>query len=341
MDLNLVPLFNRKPNPTIIGNRAKCTSFHPTKHNLILVGYHNGSIELINYETNTAETFNEHKCAVRGIDFHKIQPIFASGSDDKSIKVWNYEIKKHLFTLNGHHDYVRTISFHPGTYPWLLSSSDDQTVRIWDWESRTCLSVLIGHSHYVMCAQWHPTKDLLLSASLDNTIRIWDISGLRKRMFSNDDRYQFRIWDTSVKFVLEGHSRGVNWASFHPTMSLVVSASDDREIKVWRFSENRAWEIITYRGHLNNISSVLFYANENIVISCSEDKSIRIWDLSRTRAPLKFQRDDCSRYWMLETHPYLNLLAASHDNGLTIFKLQSNNKVEINNNSNNNVDTVT
>eukprot|EP01084_Bolivina_argentea_P030913 57230_1 len=124
-------------------------------------------------------------------------------------------------------------------------------------------------------------------------------------------------------------------------MSLVVSASDDREIKVWRFSENRAWEIITYRGHLNNISSVLFYANENIVISCSEDKSIRIWDLSRTRAPLKFQRDDCSRYWMLETHPYLNLLAASHDNGLTIFKLQSNNKVEINNNSNNNVDTVT
>eukprot|EP01083_Nonionella_stella_P234902 826527_1 len=77
----------------------------------------------------------------------------------------------------------------------------------------------------------------------------------------------------------------VNWASFHPTMSLVVSGADDREIKVWRMSGSRAWETTTYRGHLNNVSCVLFHAKENIIISNSEDKTLRVWDVSRNHAP--------------------------------------------------------
>lgn len=39
-----------------------------------------------------------------------------------------------------------------------------------------------------------------------------------------------------VKHVLEGHTRGVNWASFHPTLSLIVSGADDREVKLWRMN---------------------------------------------------------------------------------------------------------
>ena len=33
-----------------------------------------------------------------------------------------------------------------------------------------------------------------------------------------------------VKYVLEGHDRGVNWASFHPTLPLVISGADDRQV---------------------------------------------------------------------------------------------------------------
>eukprot|EP01084_Bolivina_argentea_P035655 66103_1 len=204
-----------------------------------------------------------------------------------------------------------------------------------------------------MCAQWHPTEDLILSASLDQTIRVWDISGLRKRSTSIVDDLTaggsssaigssnsgathttggtggtgstgsgdvFGNVDAVVKVVLEGHSRGVNWASFHPTMSLVVSGADDREIKVWRMSGSRAWETTTYRGHLNNVSCVLFHAKENIIISNSEDKTLRVWDVSRNHAPLAFRRDN-DRYWILAAHPRLNLLAAGHDNGMLIFKL--------------------
>lgn len=42
--------------------------------------------------------------------------------------------------------------------------------------------------------------------------------------------------DVIVKYVLEGHDRGVNWASFHPSSPLIVSGADDRQVKLWRMS---------------------------------------------------------------------------------------------------------
>lgn len=42
--------------------------------------------------------------------------------------------------------------------------------------------------------------------------------------------------DAIVKHVLEGHDRGVNWVSFHPTLPLLVSGADDRQVKLWRMN---------------------------------------------------------------------------------------------------------
>jgi coatomer protein complex subunit alpha (xenin) len=61
---------------------------------------------------------------VRGIAFHETQPMFVSGGDDNHVKVWNYKLKKCLFTLQGHLDYVRTVEFH-NELPWIISASDD------------------------------------------------------------------------------------------------------------------------------------------------------------------------------------------------------------------------
>ncbi len=57
--------------------------------------------------------------------------------------MWNYKLRRCLFTLLGHLDYIRTVQFHQ-EYPWVVSASDDQTIRIWNWQSRTCISVLTG-----------------------------------------------------------------------------------------------------------------------------------------------------------------------------------------------------
>ncbi|KAJ2941519.1 hypothetical protein O0L34_g14564 [Tuta absoluta] len=278
------------------------------------------------------EKFDEHDGPVRGICFHQQQPLFVSGGDDYKIKVWNYKQRRCLFTLLGHLDYIRTTFFHH-EYPWILSASDDQTIRIWNWQSRQCISVLTGHNHYVMCAQFHPTEDLLVSASLDQSVRVWDFSGLRKKSVApgpaglaehlrNPQATDlFGQADAVVKHVLEGHDRGVNWAAFHPTLPLIVSAADDRQLKLWRMNDSKAWEVDTCRGHYNNVSCALFQAKHELILSNSEDKSIRVWDMTKRTCLHTFRREH-ERYWVLAAHPTLNLFAAGHDAGMILFKLQ-------------------
>eukprot|EP00184_Porphyridium_aerugineum_P008209 CAMPEP_0184692534 /NCGR_PEP_ID=MMETSP0313-20130426/977_1 /TAXON_ID=2792 /ORGANISM="Porphyridium aerugineum, Strain SAG 1380-2" /LENGTH=1312 /DNA_ID=CAMNT_0027150371 /DNA_START=407 /DNA_END=4345 /DNA_ORIENTATION=+ len=318
-------------------NRVKGLSFHP-KRPWILSSLHSGSIQLWDYRMGTLiDRFEEHEGPVRGIDFHPTQPLFVSGGDDYKIKIWNYKLRRCLFTLMGHLDYIRTVYFHKES-PWIVSASDDQTVRIWNWQNRSCLAVLTGHNHYVMSASFHPSEDLVVSASLDQTIRVWDLSSLRQKSVRapgpSDMMGQVRgnlpaavnadlfgSSDATVKYVLEGHARGVNWAQFHPTLPLIISGADDRMIKLWRVSDSKAWEVDTFRGHFNNVSCVMFHPRLELVISDSEDKTIRVWDLNRRTCLHTFRRE-ADRFWILAVHPEINLIAAGHDSGMVVFKLE-------------------
>ena len=49
--------------------------------------------------------------------------------------------------------------------------------------------------------------------------------------------------DAIVKHVLEGHDRGVNWVAFHPTLPLIVSGADDRQVKLWRMNGKRQFKL--------------------------------------------------------------------------------------------------
>lgn len=193
---------------------------------------------------------------------------------------------------------------------------------------------MTGHNHYVMCAQFHPTDDLIVSASFDQSVRVWDISGLRKKHSAptsmtfeeqmaraNAQVDMFGNTDAVVKFVLEGHDRGVNWASFHPTLPLIVSAGDDRLVKLWRMSETKAWEVDTCRGHFQNAAACLFHPHQDLILSVGEDKTIRVWDLNRRTSVQSFKRD-LDRFWIIAAHPEINLFAAGHDTGVMVFKLE-------------------
>ena len=52
--------------------------------------------------------------------------------------------------------------------------------------------------------------------------------------------------DCVVKHVLEGHDRGANWAAFHPSMPLIVSGADDRQIKLWRMNESKVCRVLSF-----------------------------------------------------------------------------------------------
>ncbi|KAF2152639.1 Coatomer, alpha subunit [Myriangium duriaei CBS 260.36] len=315
-------------------SRAKGIAFHP-KRPWILVSLHSSTIQLWDYRMGTLiDRFEEHDGPVRGVDFHKTQPLFVSGGDDYKIKVWSYQTRRCLFTLSGHLDYVRTVFFHH-ELPWIISSSDDQTIKIWNWQNRSLICTMTGHNHYAMCAQFHPKEDLVVSASLDQSVRVWDISGLRKKhsaptsmtfedqmaRANSNQADMFGNTDAVVKFVLEGHDRGVNWVSFHPTLPLIVSAGDDRLIKLWRMSETKAWEVDTCRGHFQNASACLFHPHQDLILSVGEDKTVRVWDLNKRTSVQSFKREN-DRFWVIAAHPEINLFAAGHDNGVMVFKLE-------------------
>jgi coatomer subunit alpha len=92
-------------------------------------------------------------------------------------------------------------------------------------------------------------------------------------------------------------------------------------VKLWRMNDSRAWEWDTLRGHTQNVSCVAFHPKHDLLVSNSEDKTIRVWDVQKRMCIQTFRRET-DRYWILAVHPDQSLIAAGHDNGMLVFKLE-------------------
>ncbi|ORY99905.1 putative platelet-activating factor acetylhydrolase isoform 1B alpha subunit [Syncephalastrum racemosum] len=96
----------------------------------------------------------------------------ATGSRDKTIKLWDAFTGQLLRTLVGHDNWVRQLAVHPnGKY--LVSASDDKSMKIWDLRSGRCVKSIEAHDHFVTCISYCPTLPLVATGSVDQTVRIW------------------------------------------------------------------------------------------------------------------------------------------------------------------------
>ncbi|KAF5319160.1 hypothetical protein D9619_008785 [Psilocybe cf. subviscida] len=230
-----------------------------------------------------------------------------SGSDDKSVRVWDASTGAELKVLNGHTDYVWSAAFSPdGTK--IVSGSDDKSVRVWDASTGAELKVLNGHTDYVRSAAFSPDGTKIVSGSDDKSVRVWDASTgaelkvlnghtyyVRSAAFSPDgtkivsgsDDKSVRVWDASTGAelkVLNGHTDSVSSAAFSPDGTKIVSGSSDESVRVWDASTGAELKVLN--GHTDSVWSAAFSPDGTKIVSGSNDKSVRVWDAS-TGAELK------------------------------------------------------
>mmetsp|Transcript_97180 Transcript_97180/g.190856 ORF Transcript_97180/g.190856 Transcript_97180/m.190856 type:complete len:1040 (+) Transcript_97180:130-3249(+) len=73
-----------------------------------------------------------HEKGVNCLDYYPggDKPYLLSGADDRTVKIWDYQTKACLQTLEGHSHNVSSVCFHP-RLPMIISASEDGTVRLW------------------------------------------------------------------------------------------------------------------------------------------------------------------------------------------------------------------
>lgn len=107
------------------------------------------------YQNNKlVRTFKGHSQPVRALTLlTKHQDIFASASNDGSIRLWNYQTGEELKVLNGHDSFVYSLACTPEGH--LVSSGEDRSVRIWDKLSAELKQVItipaISSQHDLLC----------------------------------------------------------------------------------------------------------------------------------------------------------------------------------------------
>lgn len=154
----------------------RCIAVHPVQ-SYILSSSDDMTIKLWDWDNKWAckQVFEGHTHYVMQIVFNpKDNNTFASGSLDKTIKVWQLGSVHPNFTLEGHEKGVNCVDYyHGGDKPYLISGADDRLVKIWDYQNKSCVQTLEGHSQNISCVAFHTELPLVLTGSEDGTIKLW------------------------------------------------------------------------------------------------------------------------------------------------------------------------
>src|SRR5579859_545216 len=171
------------------------------------------------------QTLEGHGSWVRSVVFSHDSRQLASGSNDRTVKIWDAETGKCLQTLEGHGSSVTSVVFSHDSRQ-LASGSRDGTVKIWDAETGKCLQTL--------CLQTLDSGFLASSISFDPA---------RSYLFT--ERGTIALGQSSSV-------RCIRDSGYAPVIGDNVSVPDDavglreHDWAGYGLSSNRAW--ITWRG---------------------------------------------------------------------------------------------
>ena len=196
-----------------------------------------------------------HQGWVRAIAVDPSNSWFATGSTDRTVKIWDLVSGQLKLTLTGHINTVRGLAVSP-KHMYLFSCGEDKTVRCWDLEYNKIIRNYHGHLSGVYCLALHPTLDLVMSGGRDSTCRIWDI---RTR---------------SQVHTLSGHTHVVSSIVSQEFEPQVVSGSHDSTIRLWDIGMGKS--ITTLTNHKKAVRGLVFHHSEYTFVSAAHD-NVKVW----------------------------------------------------------------
>lgn len=238
---------------------------------------------------------------VRSVAVDTTNEWFATGSADRTVKIWDLASGRLKLTLTGHISTVRGIAISP-RHPYMFTVGEDKTVKCWDLEQNKVIRNYHGHLSGVYCVSLHPTLDILMTGGRDSTVRVWDIrtraqvfvlgghrdtvnalitQSVDPQVISASVDSTIRTWDLAAgkcSATLTNHKKGVRALARHPREYSFASGSADN-IKTWALPEGTFMRNLSGQHH-DKLVNALAVNDDGVLASGGDDGRLCLWDYS-------------------------------------------------------------
>ena len=148
-------------------------------------------------------------------DFSTVGLYFASGGNDKIIRVYSFEYGKFIPSFKGHGEKIFYVTFS-GDGEYLASASKDETVKIWNIKTGGSIKTLKGHSGDVNSAGFSGDSKYIATGGDDESVRIWDVK------------------TTKPISTLDGFNFDILTVKFSPDGKYLCAAGENENILIWQ-----------------------------------------------------------------------------------------------------------
>ncbi|XP_011500960.1 PREDICTED: WD repeat-containing protein 37 isoform X2 [Ceratosolen solmsi marchali] len=282
--------------------------------------------------------YTGHSGSVNSVRFHPTKDLILSASGDWTAHIWQVAVNWNLSKRSSLEDLItigeRGVNIISGDN---CAPLEEETVPI----LRTPIKELVGHTGVIVAADWLFGAEQIVTASWDRTANLYDAESgeiihtlcghdqelthvsthhAQRLCVTSSQDNTFRLWDFREPFhsvsVFQGHTETVTSAVFTKE-DKIVSASDDRSIKVWELRNIRS-PLATIRG--DSSANRLAVSCTGVVAIPYDNRQIRLFDLSGQRlarlprtSRQGHRRMVCSVAWTEDINNSCNLFSCGFD----------------------------